>query len=148
MTDTLVQGFAELTLEVRDRAVAEDFYTGVLGLTVLAREDDRTWLAAGDHARLGLWLPGEKEYGDEGGRHVHFAFSAAPGRLDALRERLEAAGVDHRGPEKHPGGDRSLYVEDPEGNVVEIWDFFHRGEGRGEGADALADPDPSPDPSH
>jgi catechol-2,3-dioxygenase len=148
MTDTLVQGFAELTLEVRDRAVAEDFYTGVLGLTVLAREDDRTWLAAGDHARLGLWLPGEKEYGDEGGRHVHFAFSAAPGRLDALRERLETAGVDHRGPEKHPGGDRSLYVEDPEGNVVEIWDFFHRGEGRREGADALAEADPSPDPSH
>jgi catechol-2,3-dioxygenase len=148
MTDTLVQGFAELTLEVRDRAVAEDFYTGVLGLTVLAREDDRTWLAAGDHARLGLWLPGKKEYGDEGGRHVHFAFSAAPGRLDALRERLETAGVDHRGPEKHPGGDQSLYVEDPEGNVVEIWDFFHRGEGRREGADALAEPDPSPDPSH
>jgi catechol-2,3-dioxygenase len=148
MTDTLVQGFAELTLEVRDRAVAEDFYTGLLGLTVLAREDDRTWLAAGDHARLGLWLPGEKEYGDEGGRHVHFAFSAAPGRLDALRERLEAAGVDHRGPETHPGGDQSLYVEDPEGNVVEIWDFFHRGEGRREGADALAEPDPSPDPSH
>jgi catechol-2,3-dioxygenase len=148
MTDTLVQGFAELTLEVRDRAVAEDFYTRVLGLTVLAREDDRTWLAAGDHARLGLWLPGEKEYGDEGGRHVHFAFSAAPGRLDALRERLETAGVDHRGPEKHPGGDRSLYVEDPEGNIVEIWDFFHRGEGRREGADALAGPDPSPDPSH
>ncbi|MDX6727116.1 MAG: hypothetical protein QOK49_1921 [Baekduia sp.] len=148
MTDTLVQGFAELTLEVRDRAVAEDFYTRVLGLTVLAREDDRTWLAAGDHARLGLWLPGEKEYGDEGGRHVHFAFSAAPGRLDALRERLETAGVDHRGPEKHPGGDRSLYVEDPEGNIVEIWDFFHRGEGHREGADALAGPDPSPDPSH
>jgi catechol-2,3-dioxygenase len=148
MTDTLVQGFAELTLEVRDRAVAEDFYTRVLGLTVLAREDDRTWLAAGDHARLGLWLPGEKEYGDEGGRHVHFAFSAAPGRLDALRERLETAGVDHRGPEKHPGGDRSLYVEDPEGNIVEIWDFFHHGEGRREGADALAGPDPSPDPSH
>jgi catechol-2,3-dioxygenase len=148
MTDTVVQGFAELTLEVRDRAAAEDFYTGVLGLTVLAREDDRTWLAAGDHARLGLWLPGEKEYGDEGGRHVHFAFSAAPGRLDALRERLESAGVDHRGPEEHPGGDRSLYVEDPEGNVVEIWDFFHRGEGRRDGADALADANTSPDPSH
>jgi catechol-2,3-dioxygenase len=148
MTDTLVQGFAELTLEVRDRAVAEEFYTGVLGLSVLAREDDRTWLAAGDHARLGLWLPGEKEYGDEGGRHVHFAFSAAPGSLDVLRERLERAGVDHRGPEKHPGGDRSLYVQDPEGNIVEIWDFFHRGAGRREGADALADADPSPDPSH
>jgi catechol-2,3-dioxygenase len=32
-----------------------------------------------------------------------------------------------RGPEEHDGGDRSLYVEDPEGNVVEVWDFFGRG---------------------
>ena len=91
---------------------------------MLAREDDRIWLAAGEHARLGLWTPGEKEFGDEGGRHVHFAFSAAPGRLDALAERLRAHGADVRGPDEHDGGDRSLYVEDPEGNIVEVWDFF------------------------
>jgi hypothetical protein len=27
---------------------------------------------------------------------------------------------------EHDGGDRSLYVVDPEGNVVEVWDFFER----------------------
>jgi catechol-2,3-dioxygenase len=148
MTDTLVQGFAELTLECRDRDVVERFYTDLLGLQVLAREDDRTWLAAGEGARLGLWLPGEKEFGDEGGRHVHFAFSAAPGRLDAVLDRLQDAGVDHRGPIEHPGGDRSVYVRDPEGNVVEIWDFFHRREGRHEGADALAGESRPANPSH
>jgi catechol-2,3-dioxygenase len=148
MTQALVQGFAELTLEARDRDRLEHFYTDLLGLAVLTREDDRTWLAAGDRARLGLWLPGEKEFGDKGGRHVHFAFSAAPGAVDTLRERLQHAGVEHRGPIEHPGGDRSLYVEDPEGNVVEIWDFFHRQEGRREDADALADEDSAADPSH
>jgi catechol-2,3-dioxygenase len=134
----LTQGFAELTIEVRDLDALERFYRDVFGLRVLAREDDRVWLAAGERARLGLWLPGEKEFGDEGGRHVHFAFSAGPGGLDALVERLEAAGHDHRGPVEHDGGDRSLYVEDLEGNVVEVWDFFERGEGRREGAAALA----------
>lgn len=148
MTDAVVQGFAELTLEVHDRAAVERFYVDLLGLSVLAREDDRTWLAAGERARLGLWLPGEKEYGDEGGRHVHFAFSAAPGRLDVLAERLQGEGVEHRGPVEHPGGDRSLYVEDPEGNVVEVWDFFHRGAGRREGADALLDQATAADTSH
>ncbi|HEU4974599.1 MAG TPA: VOC family protein [Baekduia sp.] len=148
MTAPIVQGFAELTLEAHDRDVLERFYVDLLGLEVLAREDDRTWLAAGERARLGLWLPGEKEFDDEGGRHVHFAFSAAPGRLDALRERLRHAGVEHRGPVEHPGGDRSLYVEDPEGNVVEVWDFFHRGEGRREGAEALADEAAAADASH
>ena len=124
---TLTDGFAELTLETRDLAVLERFYVEGFGLAVLAREDDRIWLGVGKHARLGLWFPGEKEYGDRGGRHVHFAFSATPGGLDALRRRLEAQGASVRGPERHDGEDRSLYVEDPEGNVVEVWDFFGRG---------------------
>ena len=125
--DPLTDGFAELTLETSDTARLERFYVEAMGLEVLAREEDRTWLAAGPNARLGLWTPGEKEYGDEGGRHVHFAFSASPGRLDELKARLEAHGAKVRGPEEHDGGDRSLYVEDPEGNIVEVWDFFERG---------------------
>ncbi len=134
----LVRGVVEMTLEVRDLGALERFYADALGLRVLAREDDRVWLALGERGRLGLWLPGEKEFGDEGGRHVHYALSAAPGGLDALRERLTRSGVDVRGPEQHPGGDRSLYFRDPEGNVVEVWDFFERGEGAERGTDALA----------
>ena len=132
--DLLTDGIAELTLEARDPAALASFYEAGFGLRVLSREDDRIWLAAGRHTRLGLWAPGPKEFGDEGGRHVHYAFSAAPGRLDALRERLQHQGVAVRGPVEHPGGDRSIYVEDPEGNVVEVWDFF----GRGREVEALA----------
>ena len=62
---------------------------------------------------------------------MHFAFSAEPGTLDGLVERFGERGIPFRGPVEHPGGDRSLYVEDPEGNVVEVWDFFERGEGAG-----------------
>jgi catechol-2,3-dioxygenase len=140
----LTRGFAELTIEVSDLGALERFYTGVFGLEVLAREDDRVWLAAGERARLGLWLPGEKEFGDEGGRHVHYAFSAGPGGLDRLAQRLDAAGHPYRGPVEHDGGDRSLYVEDLEGNVVEVWDYFERGEGRCDGAAALAGDDVRP----
>ena len=122
-----IDGICELTLETTDRSRLEGFYSGVLGLPVLSREAERTWLACGPHTRLGLWCPGEKEFGDEGGRHVHFAFSVAPDSLDALVSRLDSAGVRWRGPVVHDGGDRSLYLEDPEGNVVEIWDFFARG---------------------
>ncbi len=122
-----LDGICELTLETADRRGLETFYTTVLGLRVLSRDDDRTWLACGSRARLGLWDPGEKEFGDAGGRHVHFAFSAAPGTLVVMARRLETLGIDHRGPLMHSGGDCSLYVEDPAGNVVEFWDFFARG---------------------
>ena len=136
-----ITGVVELTLQVRDLGALERFYTDVFGLRVLKREDDRVWLAAGERSRLGLWLPGEKEFGDEGGAHVHYAFGAEPGTLDQIVDRLRQRGVPVRGPEEHPGGDRSIYLEDPEGNVVEVWDFFERGEGAAQGTDALAKED-------
>jgi catechol-2,3-dioxygenase len=132
----LTSGICELTLETRDMAAMERFYCGVLGCEVLDREDDRVWLAVGERTRLGLWSPGEKEFGDEGGRHVHFAFAAARGTLDALAGRLDEHGIEHRGPVEHDGGDRSVYVEDPEGNVVEVWDFF---EDKRDGAQDVGD---------
>jgi catechol-2,3-dioxygenase len=134
----MLGGICELTLEARDLATLERFYTEAFGLEVLAREDDRIWLAVSPHARLGIWAPGAKEFGDRGGRHVHFAMSTRAGTLDRLTERLTRMGVALRGPVEHDGGDRSLYVEDPEGNVVEVWDFFTDGRGAEDGVDALA----------
>lgn len=131
--------FCELTLETRDLAALERFYTAAFELTVLTREDDRVWLAVGDEARLGLWSPGPKEFGDRGGRHVHFALSAGAGELEDIARRVRDLDAAPRGPVEHEGGDRSLYVEDPEGNLVEVWEFFVDGDGAREGVAPLAD---------
>jgi catechol-2,3-dioxygenase len=132
----MIDSFAEVTLEARDPHRLERFYRRAFGFETLAREEDRVWLGVGRTARLGLWSPGRKEFSDEGGRHVHFAFSAEPGALDELARRLIGQ-ARVRGPVEHPGGDRSIYVEDPEGNTVEVWDFFRRGSGARKGVDAL-----------
>ena len=87
--------------------------------------------------RGGLWTPGEKEFGDEGGRHVHFALSVSPGVLNVVWGRSRELGVEFRGPVGHPGRDRSLHCEDPAGKVLELWDFPRRGEGI-DGVGALA----------
>jgi catechol-2,3-dioxygenase len=134
----LLDGICELTLEARDRDRLERFYRDAFGFRTIQRDDDRTWLACGSRTRLGLWSPGEKEFGDRGGRHVHFALSASPDGLDGIAGRLRNSGVGFRGPVEHPGGDRSIYVEDPEGNVVEVWNFFEHEDGAREGVDALA----------
>jgi catechol-2,3-dioxygenase len=133
-----ITGLAELTLETDDLVRCERFYRELLGLELLSRERDRVWLAVGRSTRLGLWSPGRKEFGDRGGRHVHFAFSASPGELDALADRLRAAGGAVRGPVEHDGGDRSLYFRDPAGNLVEAWDYFQRPEGDKSGVEGLA----------
>lgn len=132
------RGIVELTLETADRTAMERFYVRVLGLETLDRQADRTWLKAGEDARLGLWCPGRKEFGDRGGRHVHFALSVPAGALDAIAAAARAAGVDAQGPVRHEGGDQSLYLRDPEGNVVEAWDYFEDGDGAKDGADGLA----------
>ena len=133
--DELLEGICELTLETRDPQALERFYREALGCDVLSREDDRIWLSCGERTRLGLWTRGEKEFGDRGGSHVHFALRVPSRGLDRLRARLEEQDVAYKGPVEHNGGDRSVYLEDPEGNVLEIWDFFER---EPAGVDALA----------
>jgi catechol-2,3-dioxygenase len=91
---------------------------------VPSREADRAWLEAGPQCRLGIWSPGEKEHRDRGGTHVHFALSVSRGRLDEVAAGLHALDWEFEGPVTHEGGDRSLYLSDPEGNRVEVWDYF------------------------
>lgn len=136
-TRGLTRGFCELTLETRDPAALAAFYKDVFGWDELSSGPDRVWLGCGQRSRLGLWSRGPKEFGDEGGRHVHFALSVRPGHINDLLRGLSRHGVGHAGPVEHDGGDRSVYFEDPEGNVVEAWDFFEHGEGAENGVDGL-----------
>jgi catechol-2,3-dioxygenase len=116
------RGFSEIALEADSLEGMLGFYEQVIGLTVLSRAEDRIWLHAGD-ARLGLWLPGPKEFKDRGGRGVHFALEPLDGEmLRVVVARAEARGIAVRGPVTHEGGDRSIYLRDPAGNVVEVWD--------------------------
>ena len=133
-----VDGICELVLETEDVTRLSRFYNG-LGLDTLQQRDDRVWLAAGERARLGIWSPGHKEHRDRGGRHVHFALSARRGTLERLASDLRSQGTEVEGPVEHPGGDLSIYFSDPDGNRVELWDFFRDGDGSDEGVAALAD---------
>jgi catechol-2,3-dioxygenase len=133
-----IAGICELVLETDDVERLRAFYEE-LGLQTLAEEGDRVWLRVGEHCRLGIWSPGEKEFSDRGGRHVHFAFSVGADGLDALSAQLRERGVEVQGPIEHEGGDRSLYFSDPAGNRVELWDFFRDGDGAEHGVMALAE---------
>ena len=117
-----VTGVSELVLEVVDLEASEAFYSGVLGFPVVERWPDReaVWVMAGDRTRIGLWRPQVGLAGGRGGVHVHFAMHIAESDyVDAvtlLRERgedVEEIAFD--------GAGRAAYVNDPDGNVVELW---------------------------
>lgn len=122
-----VRGFAEVTLCSSTPEDLAAFYIDVFRMRRLDDGRDRIWLAVGRTARLGIWLPGVKEFGDQGGAHVHFALSASAEALAGIAERARAAGAPVEGPVEHEGGDCSLYVTDPEGNRVEAWTLFAEG---------------------
>jgi catechol-2,3-dioxygenase len=116
-------GVCEVVLESSAPERMVDFYERI-GLRPLSNECDRAWLAVGPRCRIGIWSPGEKEHQDRGGSHVHFALSAVDGQLDATIAWLREADWDFEGPVTHDGGDRSVYLFDPEGNRLEIWDYY------------------------
>ncbi len=119
-------GLFELTLEVSDLAASEHFYRDVIELPVVERWTDErpaVWLALGREGFLGLW-PSETGgaaaiHGGRGGRHVHFALRVPMGTLDTVRARLEALGypIESR---DFGAGNRAIYLDDPDGNVLEL----------------------------
>jgi catechol 2,3-dioxygenase-like lactoylglutathione lyase family enzyme len=123
VSDLGVTGVSELVLEVVDLEAAEAFYAGVLGLPVVERWPRREaiWVMAGGRTRIGLWRPQVGVEGGRGGVHVHFAMHVPEERYDAAVAQLRERGADvreHRFGEDHG---RAAYVDDPDGNVVELW---------------------------
>jgi catechol 2,3-dioxygenase-like lactoylglutathione lyase family enzyme len=117
-----VTGVSELVLEVVDLEASERFYAGVLGLPVVDRWPGREaiWVMAGERTRIGLWRPQVGLAGGRGGLHVHFALHIAETDYDAAVERLRAQGMEIE-EIAFEGAGRSVYVDDPDGNVVELW---------------------------
>ena len=99
-------------------AVARAFYGALLGLDEIAPPKslvalDLIWYKIGD-AELHLYA--EESMGqDHSGRH----FCLAVDDVEALRERLEEAGVAVVGTTPIPGRPR-YFVRDPFGNLVEL----------------------------
>ncbi|MGE3797084.1 MAG: VOC family protein [Thermomicrobiales bacterium] len=120
-------GMFEMVLEVGDLAEAEAFYSGALGLRVADRwtgERQAVWLALGREGFLGLWpveTGGEKAiHQGRGGSHVHFAIRVPAGTLDQMQTRLEMMGHEVESGWEFGEGNRAIYLNDPDGNVVEI----------------------------
>jgi len=137
-----IVGFYELALEVADLDAAERFYHGLLGLPIVDRwtgERRATVLGLGGDGFLLLWPPetggAAAIHRGRGGSHVHFALRIPPDAVDPTRARLDALGVPVE-TFVFERGDRALYLDDPDGNVVELSGFTTFWDGRSAGSPA------------
>ena len=124
-------GLDHLVLRVVDEARMVDFYCRVLGCTVEKRQDEigLVQLRAGDslidlvpvHGKLGR--AGGAAPGREGRNLDHFCLNVRPWDAQAIVAHLRAQGVEPGPLESRYGAfgeGPSIYLSDPEGNVVEL----------------------------
>ena len=113
-------------LKVADIERALKFYCGVLGFELMARYGDQAALisAGGYHHHLGLNTWESKggappPRGSTGLYHTAILYPTRADLADALR-RLTAAGIRLTGASDH-GVSEALYLDDPDGNGVELY---------------------------
>lgn len=124
-----VKGVDHLVLSVRDVEASLHFYGGVLGMEVLRLEEFRAGkvgfpsIRASDTSIIDLQKPKTAEHLP--GKNVdHFCLLIEPTDLEKLAEELRGRGVTLEGPPGQRWGAQgrgpSLYVQDPDGNKVEL----------------------------
>jgi catechol 2,3-dioxygenase-like lactoylglutathione lyase family enzyme len=126
-----IEGLDHVVLRVRDMAAALRFYTGVLGCAEERRLEDlglvqlragRTLIdLVGLDSELGR--RGGAGPGREGRNLEHFCVRIARFDEPALRAYLAEHGVDSQPAETRYGADGfgpSIYIADPDGNIVEL----------------------------
>ncbi len=121
-----IKALGHVVLRVTDRARAERFYNGLLGLPLCARFDENgmkmAFFTLGNHHDFAVMeVSGDSANNQSGPGLHHVAFNIGRS-LDDLREAkamLEAAGITPN-PVDHEVT-KSLYFEDPDGNGIELY---------------------------
>ena len=127
-----IKSLGEVVLRVRDLDAMQEFYEKVVGLELLARfENTMVFFQIGpDHAQS-LALCDQSGEADHPSRHYtgldpekstlhHIASVISLSAYEAEKERLRNLGLDVETGEHGWVHYRSLYITDPEGNVVEF----------------------------
>ncbi|HEX5504434.1 MAG TPA: VOC family protein [Thermomicrobiales bacterium] len=125
---TSIRGIAEIVLNVHDQQAALRFYRDVFGLAVISPpgQPGPIFLQVGPGQAgipqmivLAPLPPGAAEFAPPRTLH-HLALEVAPEDFDGVREHLQRLGHTLR-TGRHPViPSRTVYVDDPDGNEVEL----------------------------
>lgn len=126
----MIRGLAEIVLSVHDLEASLRLYRDTLGLTLVSEPGFRpVFLRAGDPAvtvpQLLVLVPLPPQAPpfptDKPSRPLHhLAFELASDDFDALHDALVAAGHTIRTGQHPVIPSRTMYVDDPDGNEVEL----------------------------
>lgn len=120
----VIRALGEIALRVNDLDRMQDFYENVVGLEVMRRFPDVVFLRIdegyGGHPTIMALFDRGVEVQTERSTFDHFAFTIDLADYEAEKQRLQEAGLAVRPAVFDWVGWRSLFFNDPEGNVVEF----------------------------
>ena len=120
-----IESLGHVVIKVRDIKRSEAFYSGVLGLPIVARstQSPMTFFSLGDHHDFAIAAIGDDAESPSGATvglaHVAFKIGNSLDELKDAKRHLDEAGIacapiDHE-------VTQSLYFADPDGNQVELY---------------------------
>jgi catechol 2,3-dioxygenase len=122
-----IEQLGHAVLKVRDISKAEDFYHGVLGLPVAARQREgmsMTFFTLGNHHDFAVVEVGpdgpDAPVDAPGLFHVAFKVGDSLDQLRSVKAELEATGVTIDMIADHTVS-QSIYIHDPDGNGIELY---------------------------
>ncbi len=125
-----IDGILETAVYVDDMAAAHAFYEGVLGLKRMVAGERLFAYDAGPaqallvfhrgHTGADVQTEGGLVPGHDTSGHSHFAFRIASDQLEPWRRYLSEEGVEIISEVTWPAGGKSLYFNDPDGNILEL----------------------------
>lgn len=113
-------GLNHISLSVRDIDVALAFYVKLFGVREYFRDESSVQvLGPGKHDVIAFERRDHRD--DRGGVH-HFGFRlTSPNGIDGVVSEAVAAGGKILSQGEHGPGLPFVYVEDPDGNEIELW---------------------------
>lgn len=120
-----VEALGHVALWVKDLHRAEEFYAGVLGLTVSGHMGDgMTFLRIGDDRFQDIALMQQADGSAQRGRigldHIALRIGSSLDDLRNAAAHLRAHDIATKGPIDHTWS-ASLYLADPDGNGIELY---------------------------
>jgi catechol 2,3-dioxygenase-like lactoylglutathione lyase family enzyme len=120
------EGVLHFTIPVKDLDRAEKFYTEVLGMQKVRRNDHMVFMCAGSDNFVLTFSEKPVDPNPDGQHDIHSAFRVTPEEYDRAKKFLAAKGIPIVKEEDRRKGTfqgRSAYFHDPDRNVIELMDL-------------------------
>lgn len=113
-------GLYHIQINVSDLKKSLEFYTGFLSMKIAFRAGSMVFLSSEDGTDLLTLNPIDHKVDTHSGGLQHFGFRVNKEKLDQAIYAAPKSGITILSTGSHEDGERYVYLEDPDGYIIEL----------------------------